>query len=181
MKKIKIKNRFFKVYFDRNQIKSRVSEIAREIDNEYHDKNPVFLIVLTGSIFFATDLLKDMDFDCNIQMISAKSYGKEMESSGKVKIEHIPLNLNGRDVVVIEDIIDTGITITRIIQIIKKLNPKSIKVATLLNKPSNRVIKADADYVGFEIPDRFVVGYGLDFAEYGRNLKDIYILDENVE
>lgn len=179
MKKVKIKNKLFKIYIDNNRIKTRVSQVANEIEKEYIDKNPVFLIVLTGSIFFATDLLKDMDFDCNIQMISAKSYGNEMESSGKVKIDHLPVDLYGRNVVIIEDIVDTGITITRIIQVLNKQNPKSIKVATLLNKSANRVIKADADFIGFDIPDKFVVGYGLDYAEYGRNLKDIYILDEN--
>lgn len=179
MQKIKIKNKEFKIYIESKLIQERVYEIAKQIEKDFEDKNPVFLIVLTGSIFFATDLLKDININCNIQMISAKSYGNNMHSSGKVKIENLNLNIKNRHVIIIEDIVDTGITINSILKELKKENPKSVKVASLLNKQENRIITSDVDYIGFEIPDKFIVGYGLDYAEYGRNLKDLYLLDDS--
>jgi hypoxanthine phosphoribosyltransferase len=175
---VKIKDKNFEIYIESKKIQERVLELAKQIEKDFEKKNPVFIIVLTGSIFFGVDLLKNINFDCNIQMISAKSYGNNMHSSGKVKIENLNLNIKNRHILIIEDIVDTGITINSIINLLKKEEPKSIKVASLLNKPDNRIITAEVDYSGFDIPDKFIVGYGLDYAEYGRNLKDLYILTE---
>lgn len=181
MDSIKINNKKFVKFLSNKEIQIKVSEIAKKIDEDFKDKNPVILVVLTGSIFFATDLLKDISYDCNIQLISAKSYGDKMESSGKVKIDKHNLNIRDRNVLIIEDIVDTGITLNSILNNLRKMKPLSIKTATLLSKPSKRIVTVDVEYTGFEISDKFVVGYGMDYAEYGRNLQDIYVLEDSNE
>lgn len=178
MKKVKLNNRNFELYISRDEIQNKISQISNKLNKEYRDKNPVFIVVLTGSIFFATDIIKSFKYDCNVQLVNAKSYGNDMESSGKVQINNLNLDIKDREIVIIEDIVDTGITLNSILNIIKKLEPKSIATVSLLSKPSRRIVKVEVEYIGFEIEDKFVIGYGMDYAELGRNLNDIYILKE---
>lgn len=175
---IDINGKVFRKFLSDDEISKIVSEIANKINNDLCGKNPIFLLVLNGSIFFGSDLLRKITLDCTIKTISAKSYGNEMKSSGKVNIEGLNLDIKDKDIVIVEDIVDSGLTINALLEALNVFNPSSIKVVTLLNKPSRRKLNIKIDYVGMEIPDKFVIGYGLDYAEKGRNLPDIYALND---
>lgn len=173
---IEINGKIFSKFLTSEKIYQIVLELANSINSDLDGKSPVFILVLNGSIFFGTDLLKKITLDCTIQTISAKSYGNDMKSSGKVLLEGLNLNITAKDVIIVEDIIDSGYTIKKIYEFLSTLNPASIKVVSLFSKPSRREVDIKIDYLGMEIPDKFVIGYGLDFAEKGRNLPDIYSL-----
>ncbi|MCX7879613.1 MAG: hypoxanthine phosphoribosyltransferase [Ignavibacteria bacterium] len=160
------------------KIRRRIVELSKCIENDYRDKIPLFLIVLRGAIFFGVELIKNISIPVNLETIRAKSYGQEMQSSGKVDFELPNCNFEGKDIIVIEDIIDTGLTINEIITALRRKNPNSIEIACLLLKPESLKTDVNVKYLGFEIPSKFVVGYGLDFAEFGRNLQDIFVLSE---
>lgn len=159
-------------------IHKRVKEISEQIKKDYSKTFPVFVVVLKGAIFFASELLKNIDIPIRVETLKAKSYGTGMQSSGKVELFLTCEEFAGMDLIVVEDIIDTGLTITTILKELEKFQPKSIEVATLLLKPKNLMVNLKVKYCGFEIPEHFVIGFGLDYAEYGRNLKDIYILQQ---
>lgn len=177
-RKITINGRTFKHFISKKEIDKRINELAIQIKRDYEGLEPVFLVVLKGAIFFAVDLLKKVDIPLRIETITAKSYGNAIESSGKVELSFNGNFVKGKDVVIVEDIVDTGLTISSIVREIYKYEPKSLEIATFLLKPENLRCEISIKYCSFRIPKEFVVGYGLDFAEFGRNLKSLYILDK---
>ena len=176
LESIKVRDKEFEVYLKDSDIQQRVATIAEEINKEYKSKNPLFIGILNGSFMFASDLMKTVNIPSEIAFIRMSSY-KGMSSSGAAKqVLGLQENVFGRHLILIEDIIDTGITMAQVINFFQERGPKSIKVATLLLKPEKLEKNLKLDFVGFEIPEKFVVGYGLDYDGHGRNLKDIYQL-----
>ncbi len=159
------------VLISREKVEERIKELAKEIEKDYAGKELVCVGLLKGSVMFMADLIKSIDLDLRIDFMKVSSYGSGTNSTGVVKIlKDVDVDLAGKDVLIVEDIIDTGLTILNVKDFLSKKNPKSVKVCTLLDKPSRRVVEVKGEYVGFEIPDEFVVGYGLDFDEKYRNL-----------
>ncbi len=174
MDKVKILDKSFGIFIDENTIKSRITELGKQISNDFENKTPIFLSILNGSFMFASDLLKETNIDCKISFLKMASY-LGTTTSGTVK-QLIGLNedIKGKPVIVLEDIVDTGITIENIIKQLQAYEPSEIHIATLLFKPEAYKKDIKIDYVGFEIPNKFIVGYGLDYDGFGRNLKHIY-------
>lgn len=161
-----------------SEIAHRIKNIASDINRDYESKNPLFIGVLNGAFLFMADLFKEISISCEIGFIRVSSYNG-MKSSGAVKhVIGLSENLSGRHVIVVEDIVDTGETAHFLLEEIRKQNPASLKLATLLFKPASLQKKITPDFVGFEIEPAFVVGYGLDYDGQGRNLNDIYVLNE---
>lgn len=175
MKKVKILDKEFELFIPYEKIRGAIEQMADTMNQELAGKNPLFLCVLNGSFMFAAELFKRIDFvESEISFVKLASYQGD-KTTGKVK-QLIGLNeeLEGRTVVILEDIVDSGITICNINEQLAKLNPKEVLVATLLLKPDALQKEVDLKYVGMEIPNDFIVGYGLDYDGYGRNLLDIY-------
>ncbi|MBQ6772565.1 MAG: hypoxanthine phosphoribosyltransferase [Synergistaceae bacterium] len=171
------------VLISREDISKRVKEIARQIVNDTGKDNSVILVgILTGAAIFLTDLVREMpeDMDVRFDFMSVASYGDSTTSSGVVRIFHdLKNSIEGKNVIIVEDIIDTGLTLSHLLDILKSRNPASLKVCVLLDKYERRKTEVKVDYCGFRIPDKFVVGYGLDYASKWRHLKDIkYVVDE---
>ncbi len=167
------------VLIDEKQIDDKITELAEKLSNEYKSSNPIFIIVLKGAFVFASHLLLKMNIPLNIDFMVISSYGNNTESSGIVRIEEdMSLNIENRHVVIIEDIIDTGTTLNYLRKKIKANNPKSLKIITLLDKPSRRKVDIKVDYSCFEIEDYFVVGFGLDYAQFYRNLPYVGFISE---
>ena len=180
MKQVKVHDKTFELYIPHEKICSVVEEMADKMNKELAGKNPLFLCILNGSFMFAAELFKRIDLvETEISFVKLASY-EGAQTTGKVK-QLIGLNedLEGRTVVVLEDIVDTGITINNIQDQLAKLNPKEVKIATLLLKPDSLQKEVSLDYVGLEIPNDFIVGYGLDYDGHGRNLIDIYSVINN--
>ncbi len=178
MDTIQIKDKTFKPYIRREKIKAAIEAIAARINNELAGENPLFICVLNGAFVFAADLLREITIESEITFMRMKSYSGT-QSTGVVKIIHgLDEDIKDRTVIVVEDIIDTGFTMQRIINQLKEREPKQIKVATLLFKPKALKCDVRVDYAALEIPNDFIVGYGLDYDEQGRNLKDIYVIAE---
>lgn len=176
-RRIIINGRIFKHFISKKEIDKRINTLAIQIKHDYEGLEPIFLVVLKGAIFFAVDLLKKVDIPLRIDTITAKSYGYAIESSGKVELSFDGNFVKGQDVIIIEDIIDSGLTISSIVKEVYKYEPKSLEIAAFLLKPENLKCEINIKYCGFKIPKEFIVGYGLDFSEFGRNLKSLYILD----
>jgi hypoxanthine phosphoribosyltransferase len=159
------------------QIRVRVAEMGSEIDS-HHTHGPTYLIsVLKGSFVFLADLSRAIKSPVRIEFMAISSYGKDKTTSGQVKvIKDLDVSIEGRDLLIVEDIIDSGVTLNYLMRVFEQRRPKSIRIATLLDKPERRIQPVTVDYVGFTIPDEFVVGYGLDYAEDYRNLPDICVL-----
>ena len=159
------------------QIKKRIAEMARQIRREF-PAEPLHLVgVLKGSVFFLTDLARQITGQVSIDFISVSSYGQNTHSSGEVKLTRdLDSSIEGKTVIVVEDILDTGMTLQYLLRIFEQRKPRRLRVAVLLDKPERRIAKVRADYVGFTIPNEFVVGYGLDYAERYRNLSDVGVL-----
>ncbi|MCF2625411.1 hypoxanthine phosphoribosyltransferase [Fusobacterium perfoetens] len=159
------------VLISREKVEERISELAAMIEKDYAGKNLVCVGLLKGSVMFMSDLIKSINLDLRIDFMKVSSYGSGTNSTGVVKIlKDVDLDLTGKDVLIVEDIIDTGLTIVNVKDFLSKKNPNSVKVCTLLDKPSRRLVEVKGEYVGFEIPDEFVVGYGLDLDEKYRNI-----------
>jgi hypoxanthine phosphoribosyltransferase len=160
------------------QIEARVAELGRQISADYAGRELTLVSVLKGSLPFMADLMRRIDLPLRIDLMEVSSYGgTSTESSGLVRIlKDLSAPIDGRDVLIVEDIIDTGLTLNYLIRYLKGKNPNSIKVCSLLDKPARRLVEIPIDYVGFEIPDAFVVGYGLDFGEVYRNLRFVGVL-----
>jgi len=161
------------------QIERRVRELGAEIDRDY-PQGPVYLIaILKGACFFLADLARAMKIPARIDFVGISSYGKGKTTSGEVRLtKDLDASIEGQDVIVVEDIVDSGITLTYLLKVFAQRKPKSLRIATLLDKPERRQRPVEVHYTGFKIPDKFVVGYGLDYAEDYRGLKDICILSE---
>lgn len=176
MNNIQIADKEFEIFLEHENINKRTRLLGIQINVDYEDRCPVFIGVLNGSMLFIADLLKELDISCEVEFIKMSSYEGGLESTGTVKeIFGLPKDLHNRDVIIVEDIVDTGRTIKHIIEQLQAQDPASIKVCSLLFKPTALLepIK-ELEYVGFEIPNEFVVGFGLDYNGLGRNLKDIY-------
>jgi hypoxanthine phosphoribosyltransferase len=168
-----------KVLVPRQKIKSTVKRLAAEITRDYRDKNPVIMGILKGSFIFLSDLARELDFPLEIEFVRLYSYGKGQQTSGTVKMAHgLRTEITGRHVLVVEDIVDSGITLTYLMQYLKKKKPASLKLCALTDKPSRRVAQLDIDYMGLSVPDKFLVGYGMDYDEKYRNLQDICYLED---
>lgn len=171
---INIGDKQFEKFISENEIIERVHEIAKVINSEYEFKNPIFLPVLNGAFFFAADLLKEINISCEVSFVKVASYSGA-ESNGEVKsLLGISTSLQDRDVIVVEDIVDTGFTINWLTNKLKEEGARSVKVVTLLLKPDALKYPIHIDYVGFEVNNKFLIGYGLDYNQQGRNFRDIY-------
>ena len=167
------------VMFDEAIVEARIAEIAQQLSKEYEGKTIHIIGVLKGSVFFMCELAKRLTVPVTMDFMSVSSYGNDTKSSGVVKmIKDLDESIEGRDVVLIEDIMDSGRTLSYLINILKERKPASFKVVTLLDKPDRRVVELEPDITGFVIPDRFVVGYGLDCAQKYRNLPYIGVISE---
>ena len=165
------------VLLTEEQIQARVAEMAAELADEYRDKHPLLIGVLKGSIVFLSDLMRRLCFPLEIDLVCCSSYGHSSESSGEVRLRlDLSKELAGRHVLLVEDIVDTGLTLSRLCDLLRERQPASLKVCCLLSKPSRREVDMQPDYVGFEIPDEFVVGYGLDYAERYRWLPHVAVV-----
>lgn len=163
----------------REQIGKTVVRLASELNRDYKRKHPIVIGILKGSFIFLADLARLLDFPVEIDFVRLSSYGSGTETSGKVQIVSSPrISLKGRDVIVVEDIIDTGLSVNHFVKYLEKKQPASVKVCTLADKPARRRVSVSIDYLGFTVPDKFLVGYGLDCDEQYRNLPDICFLDE---
>ncbi|MCQ4769399.1 hypoxanthine phosphoribosyltransferase [Intestinimonas massiliensis] len=165
------------ILFNEEQLKARVREIAGQIDRDFAGKEPMLISVLRGSFIFMADLMRSITLPCTVDFMAVSSYGAGTTSSGQVKItKDLSESIEGRDIIVVEDILDSGNTLSYLLQILQARHPASMKLCTLLDKPDRRIKPVHVDYSGFSIPDEFVVGYGLDFAEKYRNLPYIGVL-----
>ena len=166
-----------KILFSEENLKQRVKELGEQITADYQGKEPILITVLRGSYIFMADLSRAIDLPCVIDFMSVSSYGKGTTSSGQVQItKDLSDEIAGKHVIVVEDILDSGNTLSYLLEILKARQPASVRLCTLLDKPERRVKDIQADYCGFTIPDAFVVGYGLDYAEKYRNLPFVGIL-----
>jgi len=174
---ITINNDRFALYLSEDQIKARVKELAVRLNNDYKGKVPIFIGILNGSFIFFADLIREITIDCEVDFLKLSSYGDAKISSGQVRLlKDLNCQVNGRDIIVVEDVVDSGISIDFMKRLVLKENPASFRVVTLLLKKSVAKVDFPIDYVGFEIPPEFVIGYGLDYAQKVRNLKSIYRL-----
>lgn len=168
-----------RVLLPAEKIHARIQELARAIDRDYPE-GPVYLVaILKGACFFLADLAREMKTPARIEFVGISSYGRGKTTSGEVKLtKDLDVSVEDHDVIVVEDIVDSGITLSYLMQVFKQRRPRSLRIATLLDKPDRRQRPVNVDYVGFQIPDEFVVGYGLDYAEDYRNLPDVCVLSE---
>jgi hypoxanthine phosphoribosyltransferase len=169
------------VLYDEGQIRAKVKELGETLSRDFDGRNPLVICVLKGAFIFMSDLVKEMPIKLEIDFMAVSSYGASTKSSGVVKIiKDLDASVEGRDVLIVEDIIDSGLTLSYLIDVLERRNAKSVTVATLFDKPARRSVDLEADYTGFSLPDEFVVGYGLDYAEKYRNLPFIGILKPEV-
>ena len=177
---IQINDKSFEVFIRENELQEKIKMLAARINDEYQGKEVIFIAILNGAFMFAADLLKSITLPCEISFVKVSSYHGGMSTTGRVD-ELIGLNasIENKEVIILEDIVDTGITIDKIITLLKAESPASVKVCTLLYKPDAFKGKKAPELVGITIPNKFVVGYGLDYDEKGRNLREIYQLKED--
>ncbi len=177
-KMIQAHDLFFRPFLSKEEIQHRVEELAMRITQDYSGKKPVFITILNGAFIFLADLVRHCDLPCEITFIKLSSY-EGVKSTGKIQtLIGLDIELTGRDVIIVEDIIDTGETIRQFLKMLNEMRPASVKLAALLLKPEALQYEIAIDYKGFDIPNKFVIGYGLDYNGEGRNLPDIYQLVE---
>lgn len=170
----------FRLYIDEDTLRQRTQELGERISRDYEGKRPIFIGILNGAFMFLADLLREVNIDCEVDFMKLSSYGDEKVSSGRVdELKRVDADLEGRHVVVVEDIVDTGLSMEYMLQRLGESNPASVRTAVLLHKYEATKADLDLDYVAFKIPNLFVIGYGLDYGQLARNLKEIYILDES--
>lgn len=166
----------FRIFIEEKEVQRRVAEMGRQITADYRDKNPILIGVLNGAFIFVSDLMREITVPCEIDFLKLSSYGAAKVASGQVhELKRIDADIHGRHVIIVEDIIDTGHSMNFILESLEGFNPASLAVATFLHKAEATVIELNIDYVGFVIPNAFVIGYGLDYGQSGRNLRSIYI------
>jgi len=169
------------VLIDQETLAARVAELGAEVSADYEGRDLLLIGVLKGAVFFMADLMRHLTVPCEVDFMAISSYGDATDSSGIVRIlKDLDINIEGRHVLVVEDIIDSGLTLSYLIRNLESREPATLEVCALLTKPSRREIDVPVRYVGFEIPNKFVVGYGLDFAERYRNLPYVGVLDEHL-
>ncbi|RDU24492.1 hypoxanthine phosphoribosyltransferase [Anaerosacchariphilus polymeriproducens] len=168
-----------RVLLSEEEVKIRIEEIGAQISKDYEGKTVHLICILKGGVFFMCDLAKTVSVPVSFDFMSVSSYGNGTDSSGIVKIvKDLDDSIEGKEVLIVEDIIDTGRTLNYLIGILEKRNPKSIRLCTLLDKPERRVVDVKVDYIGFSVPDKFVVGYGLDYEQKYRNLSYIGVVEK---
>jgi len=168
----------FRVLFHREEIEATVKSLATEIERDYRGRHPLLIGILKGSFVFMADLLRLLDFPLEVEFVRLSSYGSGKQSSGRIKVvQGLRSAIKDRDVLVVEDIVDTGLTVSFFLDYLRKRKPASLKLCTLTDKPSRRQAPVTIDYLGFTVPDEFLVGYGLDWCEKFRNLPDICVLE----
>jgi len=161
-----------------DEMTKRITELGQQISKDYEGKEVTAICVLKGGIMFMAELVKNIDVPLTMDFMAVSSYGNETSSSGVVKIiKDLDQSIEGKDVLVVEDIIDSGRTLSYLMKLLEERNPKSVKICTLLDKPERRIVEVPVDYVGFSIPDEFVIGYGLDFEQHFRNLPYIAVVE----
>lgn len=175
-KTIKVKDKTFAVSIPESEIKQQIKRVAAEITHDYAGQEPVFLAVLNGSFVFAADLLREVDLPCEISFVKLASYQGTNTTGNIREIIGLNIDITGRPVIIVEDIVDTGLTMAHMLETLQPQNPSNVAICTLLLKPSKLQVKLDVRYCCKEIPDDFVVGFGLDYDGYGRNTKDIYTI-----
>ncbi|QGT98765.1 Hypoxanthine-guanine phosphoribosyltransferase [Candidatus Syntrophocurvum alkaliphilum] len=169
------------ILFSKEEVENKVAELAKKINEDYKSENLLVVGILKGAFVFMADIIRKMDIAVEVDFMDVSSYGASSVSSGVVRIEKdLDSSIEGKNVLIIEDIVDTGLTLEYIVEVLKRRGPKSVKVCCLLDKPARRKSNIDPDYIGFSIPDEFIVGYGLDYAEKYRNLPDVCILKPSV-
>jgi len=167
------------ILFTKQEIEVALSRLAAEITNDYQDKYPLLIGILKGSFMFVADIIRLLDFPLDVEFIRLSSYGRGSETSGRVSVvQGLRSAIKGRDVLVIEDIVDTGLTISFLMDYLRKKKPASLRLCALTDKPSRRQIPVAIDYLGFTVPNKFLVGYGLDYDEKFRNLPDIRLMED---
>ncbi len=172
----------FRLYITKEQIDKRVEELADKINRDYEDKKPIFIGILNGAFIFQADLMRHVTIPCEVDFFKLSSYGDEKVSSGHVtELKELDADVEGRHIILIEDIVDTGLSMRYMVSRIKAKKPASVSVVTLLHKPDATKHYVNVDYVGFQIPTLFVLGYGMDYAQEGRNLAQIYVIDDETE
>lgn len=169
------------ILFSEEVLVKRIKELADSISKDYLGKDLVVVGILKGSVIFAAELIKNITVQCEIDFMAVSSYGNSTETSGVVRIlKDLDHNIEGKDILLVEDIVDTGVTLSYLLKYLKTRKANSIEIVSLLNKPTRRVAELDVKYIGFEVPDGFIVGYGIDYAEKYRNLPFIGILKPEV-
>lgn len=170
-----------KILVAEEELKAKVAEMGAAISRDYEGKDLMLVSILKGAVVYMADLMRAVTIPCSIDFMVVSSYGKGTETSGLVKIiKDLDQDLSGKDVLIVEDILDTGVTLSNLVPMLKLRNPNSIRIAAILDKPSRRRADIHADYVGFQVPDEFVVGYGLDYDEKYRNLPYVGVLKPEV-
>ena len=168
-----------RILFHRQEIKAAVNRLAGELNRDYQDKCPLLVGILKGAFMFMADLVRQLGFPLEVEFVRLSSYGGGTETSGEIKVvQGLKVSVEGRDILVIEDIIDTGLTTGFLIDYLRRKNPSSLRLCALADKPSRRQVPITIDYLGFTVPNKFLVGYGLDCNEKFRNLPDICVLEE---
>jgi hypoxanthine phosphoribosyltransferase len=172
-------SRVGEILVQRDELEHRVRELAEEVSRDYADRDLLLVGVLKGAVFFLSDLMRRLRVDCEVDFMAVSSYGSATDSSGVVRIlKDLDVSIEGRHVLIVEDIVDSGLTLSYLLRTLKARNPTSLEVCALLTKPERRKVELPIRYVGFEIPNRFVIGYGLDHAERFRNLPFVAVLEE---
>lgn len=170
-----------RILITKEEIAEKVKKLANEIKCEYEGKNPLILCILKGSLIFTADLVRELDFPCEIDFMRVSSYRMSAVTTGEINIKQdVSTDIRDRDVIIVEDILDTGVTLSKLVPILKGRGARSVALCVLLNKPERRTVEVKADYIGFDIENEFVVGYGLDYAEKYRNLPYVGILKREV-
>ena len=169
----------FVPYITRNRIQTRVAELASDLNRSFDGKRPIFICVLNGAFMFFADLVRHITIECEVDFLRLSSYGDKKISSGNVKLlKDLACDAKGRNIVLVEDIVDTGISLDFMKKLIAAKNPASLTIVTMLHKPERTQIAHELGYIGFVVPPQFVIGYGLDYAQQARNLPEVYILDD---
>jgi hypoxanthine phosphoribosyltransferase len=167
------------ILVQRDELEHRVRELAEEVSRDYADRELLLVGVLKGAVFFLSDLMRHLAIDCELDFMAVSSYGSATDSSGVVRIlKDLDISIEGRHVLIVEDIVDSGLTLSYLLRTLRARNPASLEVCALLTKPGRRKVELPIRYVGFEIPNRFAIGYGLDHAERFRNLPFVAVLEE---
>ncbi len=174
MKTVQVKDKQFELFISEDKLQREIKRIADSICNDYLGKSPLFLVILNGSFMFASDLFKNIQLPVEISFIKVSSYSGVASTECVKELIGLNEDIEGRDIIIVEDVVDTGLTMKDTLALINAKNPSSVSICTLLFKPNRLQVNLDIKYVAMEIPDDFIVGYGLDYDGYGRNLRDIY-------
>ena len=178
---VNMKNDMLKTLITKEELEATVARLGREITRDYQGKTPMMVAVLKGAFIFLADLVRQVDIPCTLDFMCVSSYGKGMSTSGQVKIiKDLDTTIEGKDVIIVEDILDSGVTLSYLMDLLRARKPASIRLCTLFDKPARHKVDIHIDYKGMEVPNEFIVGYGLDYAEVYRNYPEIAVLKPQV-